>query len=40
VINEQEGYTFLESPSDFQAAVSTLNNHAQDRANAVNNYLN
>ena len=40
VINEQEGYTFLESPSDFQAAVSTLNNHAQGRANAVNNYLN
>ena len=40
VTNEQQGYTFLESPADFQAAVYTLNNHAQSRANAVNNYLN
>ena len=38
--NEQQGYTFLESPADFQAAVSSLNNHAQSRSNAVNNYLN
>ncbi len=40
VINELEGYTFLETPGDFQAAVSILNNHAQNRSNAVNNYLN
>ena len=39
VINEQQGYTFLESPSDFQEAVSTLNSHAQNRTNAANNYL-
>ena len=40
VLNELQGYTFLESSSDFQAAISALNNHAQSRANAVNNYLN
>lgn len=37
---ELEGYTFLESPSDFQLAVNTLNSHVVERANAVSNYLN
>jgi hypothetical protein len=36
---ELDGYTFLESSSDFQAAVSTLNSHVVQRANTVGNYL-
>ena len=38
-ISEQDGYTFLESSSDFQSAVTTLKNHAVERASAVSNYL-
>ena len=37
---EIEGYTFLNSSSDFQAAISQLNSHVSARATAVNNYLN
>lgn len=37
---EIEGYTFLNSSSDFQAAVSELNTHVSQRATAVSNYLN
>ena len=37
---ELDGYSFLNSSSDFQAAVSTLNSHVVSRATAVNNYLN
>ena len=40
VISEQSGYTFLESPTDFQIAISELMSHAQERASAVNQYLN
>ncbi|MBT8385511.1 MAG: CotH kinase family protein, partial [Bacteroidia bacterium] len=36
---ELDGYTFLESSSDFQSAVSTLNSHVVQRANAVNSYF-
>lgn len=36
---ELDGYTFLESSTDFQAAVNTLNSHVVQRANAVSNYL-
>ncbi|MCK0156782.1 CotH kinase family protein [Cellulophaga sp. F20128] len=36
---EVSGYTFLNSSSDFQAAVSELNNHATARAAAATNYL-
>ena len=39
VLSEQEGYTFLESASDFQNAVSELHVHAQTRAIIANNYL-
>jgi len=39
VVNEQPGYTFLESPADFQVAVSELINHASERASAVSQYL-
>ena len=39
VVNEQPGYTFLESPADFQIAVSELINHASARASAVSQYL-
>ncbi len=38
--SEIAGYTFLNSSSDFQQAVSELNAHANNRAIAVNNYLN
>lgn len=38
-ITEIDGYTFLESSSDFQLAVSTLNSHVVQRVNAVSNYL-
>ncbi len=37
---EIEGYTFLNSSSDFQAAVSALNTHVSQRATAASNYLN
>ncbi len=37
--SEITGYTFLNSSSDFQQAISELNTHANDRAIAVNNYL-
>ncbi|MBU2973093.1 CotH kinase family protein [Zobellia sp. B3R18] len=37
---EVEGYTFLNSSADFQAAISELNSHVSERAAAVNNYLN
>ena len=40
VLSEQSGYTFLESPTDFQIAISELMSHAQERASAVNQYLN
>jgi len=36
---ELDGYTFLESSSDFQNAVNILNSHVVQRANAVDNYL-
>ncbi|MCL1114598.1 CotH kinase family protein [Shewanella basaltis] len=36
---EVSGYTFLESTSDFYNAVDTLLEHAEDRATAVDNYL-
>ncbi|MBM1107762.1 CotH kinase family protein [Aurantibacter crassamenti] len=37
---EEPGYTFLNSSSDFQAAISELNSHVSQRASAVNSYLN
>lgn len=37
--SEIDGYTFLNSSSDFQSAVSTLNSHVVQRATAVSNYL-
>lgn len=37
---EVSGYTFLNSSSDFQAAVNQLNNHVTARASAATNYLN
>ena len=37
---EVTGYTFLNSSSDFQAAISQLNSHVSERATAVSNYLN
>jgi len=37
---ERKGYTFLNSSSDFQQAISGLNQHATRRAIAVDNYLN
>ncbi|MBP0903322.1 CotH kinase family protein [Mariniflexile gromovii] len=36
---EKSGYTFLESSSDFQLAISTLKTHASSRASAVSTYL-
>ncbi|GAA0877189.1 hypothetical protein GCM10009119_01570 [Algoriphagus jejuensis] len=38
-ISEVSGYTFLNSPSDFQSAVNTLKSHATSRAAAVKSYL-
>ena len=38
--SEVSGYTFLNSSSDFQSAVSTLKAHATSRKNAVEAYLN
>lgn len=37
--SEVSGYTFLNSSSDFQIAVSELNTHVEQRTTAVNNYL-
>ncbi|MEP1489621.1 MAG: CotH kinase family protein [Algibacter sp.] len=36
---EVSGYTFLNSSSDFQSAVSTLKSHVSSRASAVSAYL-
>ncbi len=36
---EVEGYSFLNSSADFQAAISTLNSHVSDRTSAANTYL-
>jgi len=36
---EEPGYSFLNSSSDFQAAISELNAHVSQRATAVNSYL-
>ena len=38
--SEIDGYTFLNSSSDFQTAVNELNSHVTQRATAVNDYLN
>ena len=38
--SEVSGYTFLNSSSDFQSAVNTLNAHVVSRASAVSNYIN
>ena len=38
--SELTGYTFLNSSSDFQAAVNELNTHVVSRADAVSNYIN
>lgn len=37
--SEIEGYTFLNSSSDFQIAINELNSHVANRTTAVNNYL-
>ena len=37
--SEAPGYTFLNNSSDFYQAISTLNQHAVNRATAVQNYL-
>jgi len=37
--SEIDGYTFLNSSADFQAAINELNAHATQRASAVANYL-
>ncbi|WP_372755560.1 CotH kinase family protein [Labilibaculum sp.] len=37
---EESGYTYLESDSDFDSAVSTLKSHAKTRNSAVTSYLN
>lgn len=36
---EVSGYTFLNSSADFQAAISQLNSHVEERVSAVSNYL-
>jgi len=38
--SELSGFTFLNSNSDFQQAISDLNSHADSRAVAVSNYFN
>lgn len=38
--SEIEGFTFLESSSDFQLAVNELNAHVVERSIALSNYLN
>jgi spore coat protein H len=37
---ERSGYSFLYSTNGFQNAISSLNSHANSRANAVADYLN
>jgi spore coat protein H len=37
--SEVDGYTFLNSSSDFYSAISTLKSHVSSRTSAVNNYL-
>ncbi|MBU2946509.1 CotH kinase family protein [Zobellia uliginosa] len=37
---EVEGFTFLNSSADFQAAISELNSHVSERVAAAENYLN
>ncbi|WP_299780906.1 CotH kinase family protein [uncultured Formosa sp.] len=37
---EMDGYTFLNSSSDFQTAVSQLNSHVSQRASIASSYLN
>jgi len=39
ILKEENGYTFLNSTSDFQSAISSLKNHALQRKNAVKNYV-
>jgi spore coat protein H len=39
VTSERSGYSFLNSGSDFQQAVSELNQHVVNRKNAANDYL-
>ncbi|MEW4924770.1 CotH kinase family protein [Algibacter sp. 2305UL17-15] len=38
--SEVSGYTFLNSPADFQTAVNQLKSHVSARTSAVNSYLN
>nr|WP_246124543.1 CotH kinase family protein [Bizionia gelidisalsuginis] len=38
--SEIEGYSFLNSSSDFQVAINELNAHVSQRATAVSNLLN
>jgi len=38
--SERDGYTFLNGSGDFYQAITTLDQHATNRSNAVNNYLN
>lgn len=38
--SEIDGYSFLNSSSDFQLAINALKSHAVSRTNAVSNYLN
>jgi hypothetical protein len=38
--SEIDGFTFLNSTSDFQSAVNELNSHVVQRATAASNYLN
>ena len=37
---ERNGYTFLNYSGEFQNAISSLNSHSNNRAAAVDNYLN
>lgn len=37
---EQKGYTFLESDSDFDSAISYLTSHVSSRKSVVENYIN
>ncbi|WP_405296452.1 CotH kinase family protein [Algibacter sp. Ld11] len=38
--SEVDGYTFLNSTSDFQSAINTLKSHVASRTSAANSYLN
>ena len=37
---EENGYSFLNNPTDFSREVTTLKTHAESRATAVDSYLN